>query len=378
MSKLDGPFNPRSLAGKVGEFFGQFSEHALTIAAVAAVLVGAVLVVLGPGRALLAKAQEGSALREAAEALEDSPLVIEGYNEFSGTTNLVSRRAVPYTIVPDRPRDEVITYTVQPGDTMTSISEMFGLDRTTIFWANADRLQGDVHMLQVGMELYILPVDGVYYKSDGKLTIQAIADKYSVDPQVIIDSEYNELEGLTPADAPNWGTRIVIPGGEGEWTDWRSPVQEVQDTATGTTVSAFMPGMPGSCAAGIQGSGGSYVFTNPVGGGYSFTQPFYAGHSGVDLAGVVGTSILASDSGVVIFSGWNNWGYGNLVVLDHGNGWTTYYAHMSSVGVGCGQFVSRGGLVGGMGSTGNSSGPHLHFETRLNHIPDNPVSHVGF
>lgn len=379
MSQLDGPFSPRSVGRKLRESLRKHADLYLTIAAVAVVLVGLALLALGPLRTLLANEDGGDLLGEAADALDVGPLATGGsYSDFTISTNQVSRRFVPFTIIPDRPRDEVITYTVQPGDTMTSIAEMFGLDRTTVFWANADKLQGDVHMLQTDMELYIMPVDGVYHRSDGNLTIQAIAEKYKVEPETILDSEYNELQGMTAADTPPWGMRIVVPGGEGEWADWRPPIQEVEDTTTGTIVRAFMPGMAGSCAAGIAGSGGTYVFTNPLGGGYSFTQPFYPGHSGVDLAAGVGAPVLAADSGVVIFSGWNDWGYGNLVVLDHGNGWTTYYAHMSSIAVGCGQFVPRGGVVGGVGSTGNSSGPHLHFETRLNHIPDSPSNHIGF
>ena len=119
------------------------------------------------------------------------------------------------------------------------------------------------------------------------------------------------------------------------------------------------------------------MWARPV-GSYTITTPFTTGHSGIDLAAPLGTPVTASDSGVVIFSGWNDYGYGILVVLDHGNGWTTYYAHLSSTAVGCGQYVSRGGLVGQMGSTGRSSGPHVHFEMRWNHTPDNPASYIGF
>lgn len=378
MSQFDGPFNPRSLGRKIGQLFRGGSDRFLTIAAIAVVVIGVGLVAAGPIRMLLTGGGENRMLRGAADALQGSPLAIGGASDMAISSGQVNRHLVAYTIIPDRPRDDVITYTVQPGDTMTTIAEMFGIDRTTVFWANADKLQGDVHMLQTDMELYILPVDGVYYKSDGKRTIQSIADEFKVDPEIIIESEYNELQGMTPADMPNWGTRIVIPGGEGEFADWRPPIQEIEDEVTGTIVRAFMPGMPGSCRAGIAGGGGSYVFTNPLQGGYSFTQPFYPGHSGVDLAAGVGASVVAADGGVVIFAGWNNWGYGNLVVLDHGNGWTSYYAHMSSIAVGCGQSVPRGGLVGGVGSTGNSSGPHLHFELRINHIPDAPTNHVGF
>lgn len=373
-------FVPRSPVGRALDTVKALINRHLTLISVAVALIGAALLLAGPGRDLLRAGGE--------EPDADDPLAmlqIDGLSTDGANTVLISDRLsrpmVPYTIIPDRPRDEVITYTVQNGDTLITIADMFGLDRTTVFWANADTLQGDVHMLTPGMELYILPVDGVYHKSDGKLTLQAIADKYDVPVEAIINSEYNELDSdASAADVPPWGVRLVVPGGTGEETDWRAPIIETVDETTGAVVRSFMPGMAGSCAAGIVGSGGTGAWSIPILSGYSFTQPFYPGHSGVDLAAPIGTAVTAADSGVVVFSGWVNasWGYGVLVVLDHGNGWTTYYAHLSSNGVGCGQYVARGGYVGAVGSTGNSSGPHLHFEMRWNHVPDNPANHLGF
>jgi murein DD-endopeptidase MepM/ murein hydrolase activator NlpD len=149
--------------------------------------------------------------------------------------------------------------------------------------------------------------------------------------------------------------------------------------SAGQVVYGFMQGMAGSCAAGIRGGGGSGAWITPV-SSYTVTQPFAPWHSGMDLANVIGTPVHAADTGVVIYSGWvpQSWGYGQLVVLDHGNNWTTYYAHLNSINVGCGQTVPRGGLIGAIGTTGNSNGPHLHFEMRWNHTPDNPASYIGF
>lgn len=372
-------FIPRSAIGRAVDTARALLNRHLTAISVGVAAVGVALLLVGPGRALLAKHIDADDPGNPSDIM-----LLDGLAVGDGQTVLISdrlnRQMVPYTIVPDRPRDEVITYTVQPGDTVMSIAAAYGLDRTTVFWANVDTLQGDVHMLQPGMELYILPVDGVYHKSDGKLTLQAIADKYGVPVEGIINSEYNELEGATAADIPPWGVRLVVPGGTGEETDWRAPIIETVDETTGAVVRSFMPGMAGSCAAGITGSGGTGAWSIPILSGYTFTQPFWSGHSGVDLAAPIGTAVTAADSGVVIFSGWvdASWGYGVLVVLDHGNGWTTYYAHLSSNGVGCGQYVARGGYVGAVGSTGNSSGPHLHFEMRWNHVPDNPANHLGF
>lgn len=383
MGDSDQSFVPGSIFGPVGEAVRAFASRHLTWIAIAVALVGGVLVLLGPVQALIAArvSTEGNFADEADGTGGGLGLLSAGAGgDTVAISNRFSRALVPYTIIPERPRGEVSTYTVQPGDTITQIADLFGLDRTTVFWANADILQGDVHMLRPDMELYILPTDGVYHRSDGEHTLQWIADHYSVDVEDILESEYNELAGLGPDDTPGWGMRIVVPGGVGEFTDWRSPIQETVDQATGAVTRSFMPGMPGSCSAGISGSGGTGVWARPLLGGYSFSQPYYAGHSGVDLAAPVGTSVSAADTGVVVYSGWvpASWGYGVLVVLDHGNGWTSYYAHLSVNGAGCGQVVSRGGYVGQVGSTGNSSGPHLHFEMRWSHVPDNPASYIGF
>ena len=103
-----------------------------------------------------------------------------------------------------------------------------------------------------------------------------------------------------------------------------------------------------------------------------------AGHEGLDLAVPTGTPVFAADSGTVVYAGWNPVGYGNLVVLDHGNGWRTYYAHLQSVHVRCGEWLSRGSTIGEIGSTGNSSGPHLHFEMLRFGIAVNPAGYIRF
>ncbi|MGF1504472.1 MAG: peptidoglycan DD-metalloendopeptidase family protein [Chloroflexi bacterium] len=352
-------------------------DRILTPLALVIAAVGLVLVIVGPGMWLLERiAPQGgpSETGGAAGLLGGSETSMLG-------GGLLTRQLVPYTIVPERPRDEVTTYTVRPGDTLLSIAERFTLEAATIVWSNNDKLQGDVHLLQPEMELSVLPVDGAYHRSYEDLTISQIADKYGVEADAIITSEYNELDGYNADDVPPWGMYVVVPGGAGEVADLYKPViVETQDEETGVVVRSFMPGMGGSCSAGINGSGGTGTFITPMGGPFSFSQGYYPGHSGIDLAAPVGSPVIASDSGVVIFSGWVNadWGYGVLVVLDHGNGWTSYYAHLNSVSVGCGQFVGQGQAVGTVGSTGNSSGPHLHFELRFNHIPDNPAGYIAY
>lgn len=122
---------------------------------------------------------------------------------------------------------------------------------------------------------------------------------------------------------------------------------------------------------------GTGYFARPV-RSYVVTQLFRTGHSGIDLAADLGTPIYAADGGTVVYSGWNTTGYGNLVILDHGNGWRTYYAHLNVIYVGCGEWVPRGSVLGEMGSTGNSTGPHLHFEMLRFGTAVNPEGYIRF
>ncbi|MEL6527108.1 MAG: M23 family metallopeptidase, partial [Chloroflexota bacterium] len=108
-----------------------------------------------------------------------------------------------------------------------------------------------------------------------------------------------------------------------------------------------------------------------------WVRGFYAGHSGIDLSAPTGTPIYAANSGNVIFSGFSRWGYGNAVVIEHGGVYSTLYGHMSSIAVGCGQFVSVGQVIGLVGNTGNSSGPHLHFEIMVSGEAINPSGTPG-
>jgi murein DD-endopeptidase MepM/ murein hydrolase activator NlpD len=277
------------------------------------------------------------------------------------------------TFEPDRKYHHVFKYTVQPGDTVFGIAEKFSIAPETVFWANTETLQDNVHLIYVGVPLYILPIDGVYHTADGKQTIAEIADEYGVEPSDILLSPYNRL-GDHDADwvAPQ-GLRIVVPGGEREFIAWRAPIV----TGTQTTTSPEAPIHPGSCRGHYTGMGGTGTFMNPLGNiPYRVTTGFYPWHPAVDLSSNTGDPVLASDSGIVVFAGRYNGGYGELVIIDHGNGFTTYYAHLQSRFVECGQQVNQGQPIGTVGATGNASGSHLHFEIRQNDIGVNPYHYI--
>lgn len=282
----------------------------------------------------------------------------------------VQRRTESHTEVPSRPRLEIVKYVVQAGDSLFGIAERFGLKPETILWGNFDVLGDDPHNLQPGQELNVLPVDGTAYtwhEGDG---LNGVAKFFGVSPQEVLDWPGNQLDpGMDPANpviAP--GTVLVIPGGSREVPTWRSP-----------RISRANPGVasilgPGACGAVYDGpvGTGSFIWPTPLRylSGFDFNPGL--GHPAIDIAGSTGHGITASDSGVVVYAGWNDWGYGYVVVIDHGNEWQTLYAHLSQVNVSCGQSVFQGTGIGAMGCTGNCSGPHLHFEVRYGDGFENP------
>lgn len=281
---------------------------------------------------------------------------------------VLGRLALPHTTIPERPRLSVITYTVQSGDTVFGIAEQFGLTPHTIYWANSAVLQDNPHLLWPGMDLSILPVNGVYHVVSEGETVASVAEQYGVDPAVL-RNEWNGLERGQPLQA---GMRLVIPGGTREFMVWQLP--QYSDLHGAAAAGS------GVCAPPLTGLRGNGWFLWPTAGrrisGWIFHDPRNPPHAGLDIGLHTGDSIFAADNGAVVYAGWNDWGYGYLVVLDHGNGFQTYYGHLSAIWVTCGQSVYQGAAIGAGGSTGRSSGPHLHFEIRYEGIPQDPLYYL--
>lgn len=309
---------------------------------------------------------------DVAASLLNQPLV----SAFDGGSLQVERDIYnPFTIVPDRPRSEVIQYTALQGDTIYSIAERYSLKPESIAWSNTRRY---VEVLRPGDIVNVPPIDGVYVQVVGSKTIAEITATYQItDPYVVIDSEYNDLFGVQPDTILPSGTWLFIPGGQGEQIVWNpGVVVEGGDSPRRGYVSVFAPGDPGSCGQ-VNNPGGGASWGFPLGSSYTLTQGYSAFHTGVDLSAAIGAPVLAANSGAVIFAGWNSWGYGYTVVLAHGP-YLTLYGHLNDIYVRCGQIVSVGQTIGGVGNTGNSSGPHLHFEIRNGDVPSDPTATMPF
>jgi len=270
----------------------------------------------------------------------------------------LSRLANPHTTMPHRARIDVVRYTVQPGDSIFAISDEFGVDPETLLWGNYEVLNDDPHLLRPGQELNILPVDGTYYQWQAGDSLEGVAGFFGVAAQDILDWPGNQLDPSNPViEEGRW---LVIPGGRRELRTWTVPTIARGQAGVGAGLG------PGACSGDYSGGAvGTGGFIWPTGNHYISGNDYWSGHLAIDLAAGVGASVWAADSGVIVFAGWSTVGYGNMVMIDHGNGWQTLYAHLNSVSVGCGQSVSQGQGIGGAGSTGNSTGPHLHFETRF-------------
>lgn len=265
-------------------------------------------------------------------------------------SDAVARLAQPRTVIPERPRLDIITYTVQAGDTVQAIAEAFRLQPTTIMWANS-AIEDAPDLLRIGQEVIILPIDGVYHTVAEGDTLASIAEKYKVTTDVITSCEYNHL--VAPDYAIEAGMHLIVPGGEKPY------VPKVVTSYTGPVP---------------EGARGTGAFQWPVLG--RITQGYWYGHRAIDIGASVGSAVLAADGGFVSFAGWTDVGYGYLIVIDHANGFATYYAHLSNIYVYEGQAVERGQVLGVSGNTGWSTGPHLHFELRYYGVPQNPRAYL--
>ena len=272
----------------------------------------------------------------------------------------IERMALIHTIIPARPREDIVKYTVQAGDNVIGIAQKYNLKPETILFANNYKLYDNPENLMPGMVLNILPVDGAYYQWQDGDGLNGVAKGLNVKPADIVSYAGNQLDPATLGDYshPNIkpGTWLVVPGGTRDLVSFSFPAVTRDNPAVARVAGS------GACGAVTDGAVGTGTFIWPSANHYLSGYDYTAIHRGIDIAGNVGEAVWAIDAGVIVYAGWNEYGYGNMIMIDHGNGWQSLYAHLSSIKVVCGQSVNQGQLIGAIGSTGHSSGPHLHFE----------------
>ncbi len=252
---------------------------------------------------------------------------------------------------------EVIEYEVAEGDTVSSVAEKFNVSQDTVLWANS---LTEKSKIKAGDKLKILPVTGVLHKVKKGETVYTVAKKYGLDgdsgAQAIVDYPFNAFVD-DESFALAVGQDLVIPGGV---------VPDVRPVSP----SSYMASVTTPDAGAVSATGG---FVWPAAG--RITQGYVWYHRAIDIANKSGGPVLAADSGLVVVASWlDNSGYGIRVMIDHGNGFVTLYGHLSRVRVAVGQTVNRGDVIGDMGSTGRSTGVHLHFEIRRGGSLENPLN----
>lgn len=243
------------------------------------------------------------------------------------------------TVESEKPRDKIVTYTVKNGDTLSSIAKQFGISTETITWENNLRNAND---LSVGQTLRILPVSGIAHTVKAGETIYSIATRYRLpSAQPIVDFPFNTFRD-DETFALNIGDEVIVPDGI------KPEERPVLPTRT------YIAQVPTN-------TGGSGAFIWPAFGDLTQERTWY--HTGIDIANSGAPDVRASAAGRVIATPREAWGYGWHVIIDHGN-YQTLYAHLSRIDVSDGQDVGQGQVIGQMGSTGRSTGTHLHFEVR--------------
>jgi len=287
---------------------------------------------------------------------EEQPQVVMPALEASEAFSSIEREIQIKTNVPaDKPRYKPVDYRVSRGDAIFAIAESFKLKPETVLWANYDVLQDDPHSLAPGMVLKIPPTDGIYYQWKENDTLDKVANEFKANIDDILNYPGNDIDLTDPKiESGSW---VMVPGGEREFVQWIVPT--VARGSSGTS-----PTNQNSCPGGAVGGGG---FSWPADNHFLSGNDYWSGHLGIDISAGAGAPVYAADSGVVTMAqGGYNYGYGNVIQIDHGNGYSTLYAHLSVIGVGLCDSVGAGQWIGSSGSTGNSQGAHLHFEVRQN------------
>lgn len=256
-------------------------------------------------------------------------------------------------------RTEIVQHTVQAGDTVSTIAQRYGITINTILWANN---LGATSLIRPGDKLTILPTSGLLYTVKSGDTLSKIAGLYAI--------EADRIALANPAleDGLKIGQQIILPGAK-RIAPVPARVTKPAAPATGISVIRDLIKAPDAPS-----SSGKMVWPTV---GSRITQYFSWRHNGIDIANKVGTPIYAADDGTVeIAATGYNGGYGNTILINHGGGVKTRYGHASKLFVKVGDTVKKGENIAAMGSTGRSTGPHLHFEVIVSGTRYNPLNYV--
>ncbi len=297
-----------------------------------------------------------SFVKDRDQYLESPPIPSTTKSAQDGTNSQAPQLVAADELEPNKPQEQrqtIIDYEIVPGDSVAKIASRFGISPETIIWANH---LGSGHLISVGETLAILPVDGVLHTAAKGDTLDSLAKRYGVEVAVIANYGPNQLAN---PDSLAVGQHIIVPGGV-----YKPPPVEPKASPPApqpTPAPAPQPKEEGGLAWPTYGM---------------LTQYFGPYHHGIDIAAPIGTPIYAVASGQVIKAVKLEWSYGWYLVIAHDNGFEGLYAHCSQFAVGVGDRVERGEVIAYMGSTGRTTGPHLHFELSLNGQVVNPLNYL--
>lgn len=246
-------------------------------------------------------------------------------------------------------RGSVDHYTVETGDNLWTIASYYGLQPQTLAWANELPRPELIHPDQ---DLIIPPGDGALVVAEAGDSVETLIEPFEADYDAVVDYAFNDLSSNSVLQEGQW---VLIPG------DLFAPLASGPTELNASSVSGSDE---------VSSATGEFIW--PTDG--TVTQEFGGRHNGLDIANEEWTPINAADGGIVIFAGWNDYGLGYAVGIDHGNGYVSWYGHMAQQPyVEVGQVIWQGGYIGPMGTTGNSTGPHLHFIIMNDGVYQNPL-----
>ena len=264
-----------------------------------------------------------------------------------------------------QPQPAFFTYAVQEGDTVSSIAALFGVEPDYIMWNNPE-MSADPDLLLVGANVLVPSVNGLVYHLTLGDTLSDIASYYQIDVQNIVGFVPNDIAS---PDAVSEGMILVLPGAVPPPPPIPAAVEVVEGTAPPPRAAPVPAGPAPPSETGYAWPYYSSITTY-------FGEPRATGyHRGIDIDGFGnwGVPVGVAADGIVVLAAWDDWGLGYHVIVEHSDGSRTNYAHLSEIWVGQGQYVSQGDAVGTLGSTGYSTGPHLHFELWIGGVPVDPL-----